>query len=145
MEEAAGAPEGASRRGFFSMLFGLLSICGLGGVGYAVGKFLYPTGSAGSERFTQIPSNELSEWGSKVVLVGGKPVIVVRAGTEVKALSAVCTHLGCIVKFDGSLKMFVCPCHAARFDLEGKVLGGPAPEPLPSVQVREEYGKILVG
>jgi cytochrome b6-f complex iron-sulfur subunit len=145
MQQIAGGFSDSSRRGFFSTLFGLLSFLGLGGIGYVLGKFLYPLRSAGGENIAQIPSSEIAEWGSKVVLVGGKPVVIVRAGNEIKALSAVCTHLGCIVKFDPSLKIFICPCHGAKYDLTGKVLGGPAPAPLLAVKAHEESGKVIVG
>lgn len=44
------------------------------------------------------------------------------------AISAVCTHLGCVVnKTDDG---FFCPCHGSRFDRSGQVRGGPAPRPL---------------
>jgi Rieske Fe-S protein len=45
------------------------------------------------------------------------------------ALSAVCTHLGCIVSQEGA-GGFHCPCHGSRFDAEGRVIEGPAPRPL---------------
>lgn len=45
------------------------------------------------------------------------------------AISAVCTHLGCIVS-DRADEGFYCPCHGSRFDVKGKVVGGPAPRPL---------------
>jgi ubiquinol-cytochrome c reductase iron-sulfur subunit len=49
----------------------------------------------------------------------------------------VCTHLGCLLKSESSAEAVVtgegwfCPCHAARFDLSGRVRGGPAPTNLP--------------
>jgi cytochrome b6-f complex iron-sulfur subunit len=46
----------------------------------------------------------------------------------IAVLSLVCTHLGCVVK--PSEEGFGCPCHGSRFDIHGKVMGGPAPRPL---------------
>jgi nitrite reductase/ring-hydroxylating ferredoxin subunit len=44
------------------------------------------------------------------------------------AISSVCTHLGCNVKHIG--QGFECPCHGSRFDENGRVVQGPAPQPL---------------
>lgn len=46
------------------------------------------------------------------------------------AVDAVCTHLGCLVE-QAAKGGFVCPCHDSRFDAEGRVVTGPASEPLP--------------
>ena len=46
------------------------------------------------------------------------------------AISAVCTHLGCIVSWDGDAQEFACPCHGSRFDGEGEVVKGPAGQAL---------------
>ena len=45
------------------------------------------------------------------------------------AVSSLCTHLGCNVKHIG--QGFECPCHGSRFDENGRVVQGPAPQPLP--------------
>ena len=61
----------------------------------------------------------------------------------VSAMSAVCTHLGCIVNEEET--QFVCPCHGSRFDLNGKVLQGPAPKSLPWYDVSSmPNGKLVV-
>lgn len=58
----------------------------------------------------------------------GKNVFIIRTEKGLCAISAVCTHLGCIVK--QVPQGFDCPCHGSRFDSLGRVLGGPAPRPL---------------
>jgi menaquinol-cytochrome c reductase iron-sulfur subunit len=56
-------------------------------------------------------------------------VFLVREGARFRALSAVCTHLGCTV--DRAAEGFHCPCHGSRFSADGTNLAGPAPRPLP--------------
>ena len=46
------------------------------------------------------------------------------------AVSVRCTHLGCLVRFNGAERSWDCPCHGSRFDVDGAVLEGPAVEPL---------------
>jgi Rieske Fe-S protein len=56
-------------------------------------------------------------------------VIVTRAGGEVRAFSARCTHLGCLIDRSAH-DLLVCPCHGSRFRLDGTVANGPALRPL---------------
>ena len=56
-------------------------------------------------------------------------LFVLREEDKFRAISAVCTHLGCTV--DRSAEGFRCPCHGSAFDAKGNVQGGPAPRGLP--------------
>jgi nitrite reductase/ring-hydroxylating ferredoxin subunit len=59
------------------------------------------------------------------------------------AITTTCTHLGCTVA--RSKDGFACPCHGSRFDQRGKVIGGPAPRPLPWLEVsRAADGELIV-
>jgi len=49
---------------------------------------------------------------------------------DILVLSSRCTHLSCNVNWNEETRKFICPCHDASFDAEGKVVDGPPPEPL---------------
>ncbi|MBI5584893.1 MAG: ubiquinol-cytochrome c reductase iron-sulfur subunit [Deltaproteobacteria bacterium] len=51
------------------------------------------------------------------------------------ALLGRCTHLGCRPALDPSSGLLVCPCHGSRFDLQGRVVKGPAERPLPRLEL----------
>ena len=58
-------------------------------------------------------------------------VYVVRSGNDYKIFSNVCTHLQCPVRWEDSLREFLCPCHGGLYDINGNNVGGPPPKPLP--------------
>ncbi|HYE34826.1 FAD-dependent oxidoreductase [Methylocaldum sp.] len=63
----------------------------------------------------------------EIINFHGKKTAVHRDETgQIHAVSAVCTHLGCIVHWNKAAKSWDCPCHGSRFDAEGKVISGPA-------------------
>jgi cytochrome b6-f complex iron-sulfur subunit len=64
--------------------------------------------------------------------------------TKLLAVSTVCTHEQCEVKWKSDEKKYDCPCHDAEFALDGKVLKGPAKKPLPTYTAKIENGKVLV-
>jgi len=63
-------------------------------------------------------------------------VYIVRVPAGFRALSAICTHLGCITQWNPSLDLITCPCHGSRFTMNGLVEHGPAPRPLPHFAIR---------
>jgi cytochrome b6-f complex iron-sulfur subunit len=57
----------------------------------------------------------------------------------------VCTHLGCITRFQPDLNIIACPCHGSKFNLSGDVLHGPAPRPLHWLQISlSDKGNLIV-
>ena len=68
--------------------------------------------------------------GWKIFDVGQDRVIVANTDKGMVAVSAICTHKGCDVGYKAEVHQFVCPCHGARFDEDGKVVRGPAKKDL---------------
>ena len=70
----------------------------------------------------------------KVVEVDGEKIAAYRDENGViHALSPVCTHAKCIVNWNSSERTWDCPCHGARYDIDGAVLTGPATKDLPKI------------
>lgn len=77
-------------------------------------------------------------------VVDRKVIYLVRQGSEVRAMQSTCTHLGCRTSYDKPNKRIICPCHGGVYDLQGNVLEGPPPAPLPSIATRVEGDQVLV-
>ena len=70
--------------------------------------------------------------------------VLTEDGREYSALSNICTHLGCKVRWIDDDGHFFCPCHNAVFSKEGEVLAGPPPEPLEAITVKVEDDQIYI-
>jgi cytochrome b6-f complex iron-sulfur subunit len=71
-----------------------------------------------------------------------KNIYILRERNSVQALSATCTHLGCIIK--SHEKGFLCPCHGSQFDKRGRIISGPAPQDLPWLKVQLAPGNQII-
>lgn len=79
-------------------------------------------GFADVDEFKEIKQGE-----GKVISVGGEKIAAYRdTDNKVHTISAVCTHMKCIVNWNNAEKSWDCPCHGSRFDIDGVVLEGPA-------------------
>lgn len=113
---------------------------------WPVWRYLLPAGKAGLEEKVPVPRREIPPGKAFFFNFRGQPAVVLQpAPGQFVALSAVCTHLGCIVQWLPDKKEFLCPCHAGRFSVEGQVLGGPPPKPLAPLPLTVEDDQLLVG
>lgn len=93
-----------------------------------------------------VPIGNMSDLKQKGQISQGEILIIAStsAPNEVMAVNSSCTHAGCAVTWDKEQTAFVCPCHHSQFASDGKVLKGPAKEPLPTYTTKIEGEQILV-
>lgn len=145
----------SGRREFLKKgLYTLLSLLGLGFL-VPAGRVLLPKAQKAREIIfiPLISEDDLPRTGVKkteiVYTSSGrevrKRVFVVSREDGLIVLSAVCSHLGCLVNYRREKGEFVCPCHGGRYDLSGRNIAGPPPAPLTRFPVKIEDGRVLVG
>ena len=147
--ESSGYPKqpGTSRRRFLDYLLGTSALATLGAIVYPIFKFMSPPqviesaeNSVVAAKLAEVPVNS-----GKIFKFGNKPGILVRTPEgELKALSAVCTHLECIVQYRPDTKQIWCACHNGQYNLSGKNIGGPPPRPLEEFKVNKRGDDIVV-
>jgi len=134
-----------TRRGFLDAFVALCSAIAGAAMALPALMYLWPAAKGGGSENVEVEDAKSIAVGSaKMVQIGGQAAVVVRQKTGVKAFSASCTHLGCLVKWDSGKGQFLCPCHAAVFDENGGVVSGPPPAPLKAFKVKEVGDKVFV-
>jgi len=137
-----------SRKGFVDWLIGT-SVGGfLVAVLYPVTRYLIPPRIAESTTSSVVvpfqPADVASNSG-RIFKFGTKPGIVVRTPTgELRAFSAICTHLECTVQYRDDLGHIWCACHNGHYDLNGVNIAGPPPSPLEAFDVNVRGTEIIV-
>ena len=147
-ESRAGTPRVASpaRREFVAnLVMGIAGFLGIGGLAVRFVQYLYPV--VPPEEVVEVPAgrrDQVPAGGGLVLSLPTGQVALVDAGGELRAFSAVCTHLGCIVRWEPGMEHLYCACHGGMFDREGRVTGGPPPRPLPRYPVEVRDGQVFV-
>ena len=140
---------GPTREYFDSVRF--ISNPSSGKMGYALAESAVADGHevilvSGPVELTRAAVAKIEREKFAIVPVGTKRVLVLEdSDGAVHALNARCTHEGCTVRYVPGEALISCACHNARFDLDGRVLSGPPPRPLPKYLARrEDDGGIVV-
>ncbi len=131
-----------TKRDFLKYVLGGALVTWVASLLYPLFSYLQPPRQAEVEvtsvnagRLADIPKDS-----GTIIRFGNKPVLLVRSSTDqLRAFSAVCTHLDCTVQYKSDLGMIWCACHNGKYDLNGRNVSGPPPRPL------EEYRVILKG
>ena len=143
LDETLDQAEGVSRRDFFTRVG--VGACAVAVAGSAVATLDYLKPKVLFEPPTAFIAGTPLDYADGVVRFNKeKKAYVIGTSNGVYALSAVCTHLGCIARYKSDERVIACPCHGSRFDLEGNVVHGPAPRPLPWLDVTEDASGNLV-
>lgn len=137
-----------TRRGFVNWILGT-SVGGLLlAVLYPVGRYLIPPEVAESASATvtlPFKPEDVAPNSGQIFRFGNRPGILVRTPSgELRAFSAACTHLGCIVQYRPDLAHVWCACHNGHFDLNGRNIEGPPPTPLEAFAVNVREDQIVV-
>lgn len=124
----AAAPELGRRRLLFGTGVGSIAAGVVGFVGATV-RFLFP--NVLYEPPSRFPVGRATDFppSSATFLPEGR-LFVFNSTEGFYAISSVCTHLGCNVRYEENAEQFACPCHGSVFDRLGRVVTGPAPRPL---------------
>ena len=137
-----------TRRRFVNWWLGTSAGAFLASVLYPVTRYLIPPEVAESTAATvtlPFKADDVKPNSGQIFKFGNRPAILVRtASGELKAFSAVCTHLNCTVQYRPDLAHIWCACHNGHFDLNGQNIAGPPPRPLDGFVVNVRGTQIVV-
>jgi Rieske Fe-S protein len=113
-----------------------------------LGRYLIPPKVEESTAHTvtlALKSKEIKPNSGQIFRFGSQAAILVKTpADELKAFSASCTHLACIVQYRSDINHIWCACHNGHFDLNGKNIEGPPPKPLEEYVVNVRGDQIVV-
>jgi cytochrome b6-f complex iron-sulfur subunit len=138
--------ENDGRRKFLGVCLAGATAAAAAAAVYPVFRYLAPRSDLLGAKKLEFNVSDLPEGEAKFFEYAGSSAVLVKTSAgAVVALSAVCTHLGCIVQWEKGSQDFLCPCHAGRYSPDGAVLSGPPPRALAKIPFTVANGKITVG
>jgi len=136
----------SSRRTFIGACLGCLGAIAASAVSWPLFRYLSPRSGGEKTGTVVIPVRDVPEGEAKFFEYAGSAAVLVRKrGGELVALSAVCTHLGCIVQWEKEKQDFLCPCHAGLYSPDGEVIAGPPPRSLKKLPYAVTGGNVTIG
>ena len=145
MQDITQAPNG--RRRFINYFMGTSLGATFVAILYPIIEFLIPPRVPEATQSNVVAGkvNELKPNSGKIFKFGTQPGIVVKTQTgEVRAFSAICTHLNCTVQYREDIQHIWCACHNGHYDLNGKNIAGPPPRPLEQYTVNIRGDEVVV-
>lgn len=136
-----------NRRTFLDYLLGIGIFATIASALYPVIKFVFPPKQAEAVQHNVVAGkvDELAPNSGKIFRFGNEPGILISTPDgELRAFSAVCTHLDCTVQYRSDFKHIWCACHNGHFDLMGKNIAGPPPLSLEQYEVSIRGEEIVV-
>ncbi len=147
MPEETLGPE-IERRKFLDWFLGTAAGAFLLSVLYPLSRYLIPPKVEESTARTatlKVKPGDIKANAGEIFRFGNQPGILVRTPAgELRAFSAVCTHLSCIVQYRADISHIWCACHNGHFDLNGQNIAGPPPKPLEQYSVNVRGDQIVV-
>ena len=147
-DDETSLPLDSGRRNFLNWVLGTTAGAFFIAVIYPLSKYLIPPEAEESTAHTvtlSIKPQEMKQNSGQIFRFGSQPAILIDTPAgELKAFSATCTHLGCIVQYRSDISHIWCACHNGHFDLNGKNIEGPPPKPLEEYVVNVRSDQIVV-
>jgi len=147
MASETSLPVKAPRRRVVELLLGGGLVASFGSFVYPVLRYLVPPRVAelGGDLVMVGKKGDLKPNSAKIFRFGSRPGLLIRnSDGSYRALSAACTHLGCIVQYRSDLQQIWCACHNGFYDLNGRNISGPPPRPLELFEVHVQGEDLMV-
>ncbi len=135
------------RRSFLGKVVGGIGAVVAASTLYPVVRYIIPPAQKEAKEQDEIVVGKASEVppdSGKIFQFNKDKVIVVNNGGVLSAVSAVCTHLGCLVQWKADEDLIFCACHGARYTPTGEIISGPQPLPLAKFNVKVDGDDLII-